>query len=400
MADGWATKRARACVSCALRLLCAVDSRWLDVSISLSMYSLVWRTFSWSLDAFDTDVSTLRDTSMWVIHGTNIMSYLGLLLLVFFPPVYIVQTIVLTLRAHPAHFVDHIFVCAQFVVAVLTTISNFSGTVDLVLVPLVSDLLLHVWQWCAVLSACVAVLALPLYITASGPRVWHMLWLPCVVCSASASDLSLVLQAQDASSLLSLGFVMWGASIIPGVCFAVGHIRRSLRSFELPTLISPLSVVSQLALGIMALGVQSKRVWGGTVGPATAPLLLGELAMAAGAVLGLVLWAASAAWFVNAHVLVAWMQWGHGSSGWSISVCKVAYPVASFTMATIYVARVWSARSALVCSQFLIAYLSFVLLIVPVARAAVGTARLIRRMCKKRVTSDRRLPTYGTIQSM
>ncbi|KAJ1778812.1 hypothetical protein LPJ67_006025, partial [Coemansia sp. RSA 1938] len=137
------------------------DSRWLDVSISLSMYSLVWRTFSWSLDAFDTDVSTLRDTSTWVIHGTNIMSYLGLLLLVFFPPVYIVQTIVLTLRAHPEHFVDHIFVCAQFVVAVLTTISNFSGTVDLVLVPLVSDLLLHVWQWCAVLSACVAVLALP-----------------------------------------------------------------------------------------------------------------------------------------------------------------------------------------------------------------------------------------------
>ncbi|KAJ2662200.1 hypothetical protein IW148_003089 [Coemansia sp. RSA 1199] len=399
--DGWVTKRARACVSCAVRLLCAVDERWLDMSISLSMYSLVWRAFSWSLDAFDTDVSMLRGTSSWVIHGTNVTTYLGLLLLVFFPPVYFVQSIFLTLRAHPGQLIDHVFVCAQFVVAVLTTLSNFSGTIDLVLVPLVSDILLHVWHWCAVLSACVAVLALPLYITSDRPRMWHMLWLPCVVCSVSASDLSLVLQAQDASSLLSLGFVMWGASIIPSVCFAIGHIRRSLRSCELSVLIPPLAVVSQLALGVMALGVQSKRVWGGTVGPATAPLLLGELAMAAGAVLGLVLWAASAAWFVNAHVLVVWMQWRRRSTGWSISVCKAAYPVASFTMATIYVARVWSSRSALLCSQFLIAYLSFVLLVVPVARAIVGTARLFRRMCTPRINSnDRRLPTYGAIQSM
>ncbi|KAJ2815793.1 hypothetical protein IWW50_006716, partial [Coemansia erecta] len=298
---------------------------------------------------------------------------------------------------------DHIHTASLFLVAVLTTLSNYSGIVDITLVPLVADLMLHSWHWCAIFSACIACTVLPLYITSSRQRVWHALWLPSVVCSVSASDLTLILRPHPASSLLSLGFIMWGAAAIPSICFAIGYIRRISRSWRLSVLVPPLAVVSQLALGIMSLGVQSRRVWGDTVGPATAPLLLGELAMAAGAILGLVLWAASAAWFINAHVLAVWLRRGRQQGNWlSVSVCQVAYPVASFTMATVYVARIWSSHSALMCSRLLIGYLSVVLLAVPAARAAVGTMRFTRRMARSRLDTSRsrQLPTYGTIEHL
>ncbi|KAJ2809602.1 hypothetical protein H4S07_003171 [Coemansia furcata] len=155
----------------------------------------------------------------------------------------------------------------------------------------------------------------------------------------------------------------------------------------------------------MSLGIQSRRVWADTVGPSTAPLLLGELAMAAGAILGLVLWASSAAWLINAHVLVihkyrrraeqqsvliipslaettlllvprqtrsviaeCWRQVN------PLAACHAVYPLASFALASAYIAHIWDSSIALHLAQLMLAYVT-VLMVAALARALYGTVQ-------------------------
>ncbi|KAJ2322014.1 hypothetical protein IWW52_000372 [Coemansia sp. RSA 2704] len=378
-----ARKRLRAGLSCLGQLLDTVDTRWLEVGISLNAYALVWRTYK-DFNA-DAESSLFSSSNEWLILGTTLLSYIGLLLLLLFPALLLLKRV---LRSNPPTETP-LYTTSLLVVGVHTALSNYTGLVDIVVAPLFSDLMLRLWHWSAMISAGIAALAFPLYIATPLPqRVqtrWSVLFLPSIVASASASDITLLLEPRKASSLLSLGYVFWGMVIIPAISFAVVDIRRQLTGSV--QLFMPLAVVSQLAMSVMALGIQSRRVWADSVGPANAPLLLGEMAMAAGAILGLILWAAAAAWFVNAHVVAIWLR---PRADWLSTV----YPVASFTLATIYLARIWASSTALLSARVLIAYVTTALLAIP-------TARLTRRLTRSARSSDDQPPaTYGTMESV
>ncbi|KAJ1942620.1 hypothetical protein FBU59_003146 [Linderina macrospora] len=198
-------------------------------------------------------------------------------------------------------------------------------------------------------------------------------------------------------------FVLWGFSITPLLAFTAAYIKSRLHqrreSGELPTsmldLLLPLAPTSQATLAIMSLGVQSRRVWADTVGPATAPLLLGEMAMAVGAILGLMLWASAAAWFISAHVLivVSWAKQMQRNDGnclsrlWQptvskLAMCHAVYPVGSFAMATAYLAYVWDSPTALYTAEVLVIWVAL-LLVVALVKSFVDSvhfaAALLRR---------------------
>ncbi|KAJ2096918.1 hypothetical protein GGI16_004701 [Coemansia sp. S142-1] len=326
------------------------------------------------------------------------------------------------------------------------TIANHSGIIDITAVPLVADIFLVVWKVCALASAACAFLVLPAYVAAAmrqnrrqrrrpAPRPetaldysdsepdmvypWFLLLLPAIAASSCAGDLTMVLQPRDASDVLIYSFVLWGAAIAPALVFTISYIRYQVTRYsQLPpdSRASPLDVifpsvsVSQLALSIMSLGIQSRRVWADTVGPSTAPLLLGELAMAAGAILGLMLWASSAAWLINAHVLVIhkYRRWqsrreeeqnsvafvpsiaalclvprqtrsavaGCWQQVNSLAACHAVYPLASFALATAYVASIWDSSIALHLTQLMLAYVT-VLMALALVRALYAVTRWI-----------------------
>ncbi|KAJ2450504.1 hypothetical protein EV183_004246 [Coemansia sp. RSA 2336] len=343
-------------------LLRHVDSSWLELTIALSIYPLVWRTYMWALDAFDEPYGFLGSTE-WLMHATTGMSLAGLVVLITYVPLYLLR---LAIHGMPATPTDHTHE-ATLLVTVAIMLSNFSGLVDITLVPLVADLAVYVWRGGAFLSMAMAILAFPLHVRSRQPTT-HQLFLPAIVTSVCASDLTLIQQPRTASSLLSLGYVIWGAVLVPSLCFAVRYIRLVIGHRRLTCLLSPLALGSQLAVAVMGLGVQSQRVWASPVGPATAPLLLGELAMAAGAILGLLLWAAAAMWWVGAHALA----WQNGFRYVHLLKPQFALvlPLASFALATIYVARIWASTSALVLSQLLILYVSAIMLLQPAAYSA------------------------------
>ncbi|KAJ2870262.1 hypothetical protein GGH93_005714, partial [Coemansia aciculifera] len=232
----------------------------------------------------------------------------------------------------------------------------------------------------------------------------------------------MVLQPRDASDVLIYSFVLWGAAITPALVFTIPYIRHQVsRCSQLPpgSTTSPLDVifpsapVSQLALAIMSLGIQSRSVWADTVGPSTALLLPGELAMAAGTILGLMLWASSAAWLINTHVLVIY-KYHHWLSRrreeqngvaliipptadvtlllvmrqtrsavaacWrqvnSLAACHAVYSLASFALATAYIARICDSSIALHLTQLMLAYVT-VLMAVALVRALYAAAQWI-----------------------
>ncbi|KAJ2490365.1 Plasma membrane sulfite pump involved in sulfite metabolism [Coemansia sp. RSA 2052] len=344
-------------------------------------------------------------------------------------------------------------------VSVFTTIANHSGIIDITSAPLVADILLVLWKICAIASAASAFTVLPTYVIATmrqsrrwrqrrpgavtlehhndleddtmDPYPWFLMLLPAIAASSAAGDLTMVLQPREASDVLIYSFVLWGAAIAPALVFTVSYIRHQVSHYSLLPpgstsspldVLSPSAPVSQLALAIMSLGIQSRRVWADTVGPSTAPLLLGELAMAAGAILGLVLWASSAAWLINAHVLVIHKyrrrlsrreeQNVGGSNSialilpvttdtaaatllytaaprrnrsavagcWqrinSFAACHAVYPLASFALATAYIARIWDSSTALHLTQLLLAYIT-ALMAAALARALYAAVQWV-----------------------
>ncbi|KAJ1739926.1 hypothetical protein LPJ68_004242 [Coemansia sp. RSA 1086] len=352
-------------------LLRHVDSRWLELAIAFNIYPLVWRTYVWALDAFDEPYGLLD--SEWLMRATTILSLTGLVLLVLYVPLYLLR---LAIHSTPSAPADYIQQGAMLLVSVATMLSNYSGLIDITLVPLVADLALFLWRGCAILSMAMAALAFPLHVSSSQQLI-HRLFLPAIVTSVCASDLTLIQQPHVASPLLSLGYIMWGAVLIPSLCFAVRYIHLIIQQCRLSCLLSPLAHVSQLAVGVMSLGVQSQRVWASPVGPATAPLLLGELAMAAGAILGLLLWASAAMWFVGSHALA--LQGGFSRERVLKPQFALVLPVASFALATMYVSRIWASASALVLSQLLILHASAILLLLPAAHLARVLCTAIQR---------------------
>ncbi|KAJ2719368.1 hypothetical protein GGI07_005249 [Coemansia sp. Benny D115] len=321
-------------------------------------------------------------------------------------------------------------------VSLLAIVSNFSGIVDITTAPLVADLLLGTWRLCAVLSAVLMLTALPAFMAASPSRrryhdyrlllPWYLLFLPAIAASSAASELTLVLPAARASGVLAAGYALWGGSVIPALAFAVLYIKQhmairrhdgngndnnngngngtlgnstataedgglgndSVALSDLKQYLEPLAPLSQLALGIMSLGVQGRRVWSDSVGATTAPLLLGELSMAAGAILGLIFWASSAAWFLHAHLLAALAistrsahHYQQRHSGYSAlftslspratcvgklcleatSTCHPIYPVASLAIASATLARIWSSTTLLMLTQALLVYTSILI---------------------------------------
>ncbi|KAJ2743215.1 hypothetical protein GGI20_003922, partial [Coemansia sp. BCRC 34301] len=330
----------------ALGLEC-VSVRWLAVSTALNVYAQLWRTYA-SVADFDSEssVSAPRLRSIggdWLIGIVAAMSYTGLALQLLLLPVLATRMALAVARQPQAPFKLRraIESSSLLLVSVLTAIANHSGIIDITSAPLVADILLAVWKVCAIASAASAFTVLPTYVIATmrqsrrrgrrqpgtatlghhsdweadtaDPHPWFLLLLPAIAASSAAGDLTMVLQLRDASDVLIYSFVLWGAAIAPALVFTISYVRHQVARYSLMppgSALSPLDVlfpsapVSQLALAIMSLGIQSRRVWADAVGPSTAPLLLGELAMAAGAILGLVLWASSAAWLINAHVLV------------------------------------------------------------------------------------------------
>ncbi|KAJ1899444.1 hypothetical protein LPJ66_002101 [Kickxella alabastrina] len=399
-------------------LRCATAG-WLTVSIALSSYAQLWRTYSESADYIDNGTpgggrnkqppSTLA--SEWLVLLVSIISYSGLALQLALIPIYALRlmlaSVLVAPRAtrEPSDLLRSIIEYSWAVpVCLLAAVSNFVGIVDITAAPLLADILLGIWRLCAIFGAVLTLTALPAFMATAAryrrlpsdgqPKLlpWYLLFLPGTVAGAAASELTLVLPPSRASGVLAAGYALWGASVVPALVFSILYIRQlmaasiSSRAVVKPSgslLVMPLAPVSQMALGIMTLGIQSQRVWADTVGPATAPLLLGELAMAAGAILGLVLWGASTAWFINSHILLFTLQSNSTSSSSSSSnrrrrglgicavgkvafrtltdSCQPVYPLASFALATAVVARIWSSVVMLVLTRVLIAYLSIVL---------------------------------------
>ncbi|KAJ2078813.1 hypothetical protein H4R24_004220 [Coemansia sp. RSA 988] len=455
-------KQVRYCAAAMASALNLVDEQWLESSTVLCIYALVWRKYTWALEGFDFEKPTSdvwSSESNWMVFFVTVLSYVGITLLLLFLPLYLLRLAVSRRAAShsaepnsnttadyntniPGCHVQQMRLVGLLLVSVLTALSNFSGIIDITLAPLVADLMLFLWKCCAGAASFLGIVAVPAYVFSTirqqQPQSYSLMFLPAIVASATASDLTLVLSLDEASALLGMSYVLWGMSVVPVLLFAVAHIRYAIRCFSgsahpLAVLIGPLGALSQLTLSIMALGFQSRRVWGDLVGPATAPLLLGELAMAAGAILGLVLWAGLLAWFVHCHVLaiicsyrqfqrgqvrshlqlypenrfanptterITW-QCAAGQCLLGMPVCQVAYPLASFALATLYFARIWSSYGALLCSRFIIAYMTLLLLLVPLARVVYCVKRCIVglvRMLKYRNSNVEDLDIHSSLQ--
>ncbi|KAJ2484594.1 hypothetical protein IWW37_006131 [Coemansia sp. RSA 2050] len=443
----------------------AVSVRWLAVATALNINAQLWRTYASVVDwSSGNSAGTPYPRSVsgdWLIAFVTATSYAGLALQLLLLPVLAARLALAVARQAqaPLRLECAIKSASLLLVSLFATIANYSGIIDITSVPLVADIFLVVWRICAMASAACALIVLPTYAATAtrrsqsqsqsqsqgrrrrpnsvpdyysepdsdlaDPYPWFLLLLPAIAASACAGDLTMVLQPRDASDVLIYGFVLWGAAIAPALVFTISYIRHQvLRFTQLPPeaassaaldIVFPSAPVSQLALAIMSLGIQSRRVWADTVGPSTAPLLLGELAMAAGAILGLVLWASSAAWLINAHVLVIhkhrrWQSHRrreeHASSVtliaspiadttlllvprqtrsavaecWqqasSLAACHVVYPLASFALATAYVAHIWDSSIALRLTQLVLAYVS-VLMALALARALCATAQWV-----------------------
>ncbi|KAI7833604.1 hypothetical protein BX661DRAFT_196133 [Kickxella alabastrina] len=413
---GRAAKRVFSVLVCTSSMLRCATAGWLTVSIALSSYAQLWRTYSESADYIDNGApggdrnkqppSTLA--SEWLVLLVSIISYSGLALQLALIPIYALRlmlaSVLVAPRAirEPSDLLRSIIEYSWAVpVCLLAAVSNFVGIVDITAAPLLADILVGIWRLCAIFGAVLTLTALPAFMATAAryrrlpsdgrPKLlpWYLLFLPGTVAGAAASELTLVLPPSRASGVLAAGYALWGASVVPALVFSILYIRQLMAASILSRavvrpggslLVMPLAPVSQLALGIMTLGIQSQRVWADTVGPATAPLLLGELAMAAGAILGLILWGASTAWFINSHILLFTLQSSSSSSssnrrrrGLGICIvgkvafrtltdsCQPVYPLASFALATAVVARIWSSVVMLALTRVLIAYLSIVL---------------------------------------
>ncbi|KAJ2162780.1 hypothetical protein GGF46_000341 [Coemansia sp. RSA 552] len=387
-------------------VLAVANEQWLRTSLALSAYALVWRTYAGLQEAVGPGPSTGGDSVYdRLIMAASVLSYTALGMLLLFPPLFAARYLAGAPLPQRSRLDSGLHLAILFLLATQTTVANITGVVDLLVAPLAGDLLRVAWRAGAAASTLLATLALPLYIARAQYSVpCHLLFLPGIAATAAAADLALVLPTRAASAVLTLAFSLWGAGVIPALTFSVAHIHQSIRQISarrpedgprpvLRVLASPLATVSQLALAIMALGVQSRRVWGDTVGPATAPLLLGELAMAAGAILGLIFWAAAAAWFVHSHIAAATAhlrQHDRRLLLWQLPTASahLMYPLASFTLATIYVTRIWRSYSALLISRLLIVYLSMHLLAMVVCLFACGIGSLQSRRRRRRVSSS------------
>ncbi|KAJ2862059.1 Plasma membrane sulfite pump involved in sulfite metabolism [Coemansia aciculifera] len=451
-------KRLQRLLAMAVAGLESVSVRWLAVVTALNIYAQLWRTYA-SVADLDPDNSNNTPYPRSVggdclIAIVAAMSYTGLALQLLLLPILAAQVALAVARQPQAPFQlkQAIKSVSLLLVSVFATIANHSGIIDITSAPLVADIFLVVWKVCALASAVCAFLVLPAYVAATmrqsrrqrrrpasrpetaleyysesdpdlvDPYPWFLLLLPAITASSCAGDLTMVLQPRDASDVLIYSFVLWGAAIAPALVFTISYIRHQVSRYsQLPpgSTTSPLDVifpsapVSQLALAIMSLGIQSRRVWADTVGPSTAPLLLGELAMAAGAILGLVLWASSAAWLINAHVLVIhkyrrWLRRSREEQNgvsliipptadttlllvprqtrsavagcWkqvnSLAACHAVYSLASFALATAYIARIWDSSIALHLAQLSLAYVT-VLMAVALVRALYAAAQWI-----------------------
>ncbi|KAJ2901883.1 hypothetical protein GGI21_004631, partial [Coemansia aciculifera] len=345
-------KRLQGLLALTVAGLKSVPVRWLTVATALNVYAQLWRTYA-SVADLDSDTSTSKPPYLrsiggdWLIAIVATVSYTGLALQLLLLPILAAQ-LVLAPLFEIRHAIEF---SSLLLVSVFTTIANHSGIIDITSMPLLADIFLVLWKIGALASAVSAFTVLPTYVIATirqsrtqqrrrrrgisaatsdhngdsedddttDPHPWFLMLLPAIAASSAAGDLTMVLQPRDASDVLIYSFVLWGAAIAPALVFTISYIRHQVTRYSLLSssasvsllsssssldVLFPSAPVSQLALAIMSLGIQSRRVWADTVGPSTAPLLLGELAMAAGAILGLVLWASSAAWLINAHVLV------------------------------------------------------------------------------------------------
>ncbi|KAJ2716989.1 hypothetical protein H4R19_000298 [Coemansia spiralis] len=382
--------------------------RWVELSMGLSAYAVVWHAYAQALPVLAPDGAAAGG---WLIAGATAVSYSGLALLLLLPPLGVARAIARALRprsdppAEPPQqetgpMPESMCLFSLLVVAALTAVADFAAVVDITQAPLVADTMMGLWRSCAAAALLLTVAALPIYLTAPTPAPadaprWHLLVLPAVAASAAAGELAQAVAPHNAAGLLGHAYVLWGASVVPALCFAVVQARSacaiapSIPAGRLaPVLAAPLTTVALLAAAIMALGIHGRRVWNDPATPASTPLLLGELAMAGGAILGLLLWAAAAAWFATAHVLAIMAPRPPGArmagrqlcaAAWS-TAAQLAYPLAAFALATIYLARIWSSVSALLCARVLLAYLTLLLLVVPAAGTALAAACAVYKL--------------------
>ncbi|KAJ1880467.1 hypothetical protein LPJ57_002232 [Coemansia sp. RSA 486] len=383
-----------------LAILGQAKADWLALSIAPSSFSQLFRAYILTSETLnDKNPYTLLDasTESWQIQAIAIISYTGLAMLLLVLSIFLLHLILGVFLPAPQprrqQAVDDtpvdLFSLVQYTylvpLALLASVANFCGLVDITAMPLLADVFLGIWRICACFGAMASITALPIYLMVKmrcsrlgmqqqqqqqqhKQAPWFLLYIPGIVAATTASELAAILPNKRASEVLFSGYLLWGSSVIPALAFAVVFVRARLSLTRQPNvyhLILPLSLMSQTALSIMALGIQSQRVWTDTGGPATAPLLLGEMAMASGAILGMVFWAAAAAWFVSSHLAVVLKTTGPRSLLVAlrllITTRIVAFPVASFAIATAALARIWHSTMALALTKVLLAYVGCIL---------------------------------------
>lgn len=325
-----------------------VKPRYLTTPIALNVYSQLIRTYTLTIHNSQPSNITLDAIGIsWLIALVTIISYLALLLQILLMPLLLAQLVKTMARlsrdadGYPNNAIESISI---FLVSVFASMANFAGIIDITQSPLLADIFLCVWNHFSLISGVLALSVLPIFMCIRQSQLpWHLLYLPAIMAASTASELTTIVEDTDASGLLMNGYLLWGIACIPALAFAISYIRRNLEEG-----LMPLAVVSQLSLSVMTLGIHGRRVWAESKGPSKAPLLLGELAMAWGAVGGVVLWAMSLVWFVSAHANL----WRHRRiNGW-----EGVFPLASFALASVYVVRIWG--TGLVGLQLLFVYVS------------------------------------------
>ncbi|KAJ2769386.1 hypothetical protein IWQ57_003129 [Coemansia nantahalensis] len=275
-----------------LRTLGAVvdaRGRWVELSMGLSAYAVVWHAYAQARTALAPDGET--DGSGWVIAGATAVSYSGLALLLLLPPVGVARAAIGALRRRwrrrrsdpgaeqaaqqqdgSSPVAEPMCLFSLLLVAVLTAVADFAGVVDITRAPLAADVLVGLWRSCAAAGLLLTVAALPIYIAApeqpagDAPR-WHLLVLPGVAAAAAAGELAQAVAPHHAAGLLGHAYVLWGAGVVPALCLALVQARRACAVAPhtpvgrlAPALAAPLATTALLAAGIMALGIHGRRV--------------------------------------------------------------------------------------------------------------------------------------------
>ncbi|OLY77573.1 Sulfite efflux pump SSU1 [Smittium mucronatum] len=174
---------------------------------------------------------------------------------------------------------------------------------------------------------------------------WLLCMIPAVVAAGTGSIVAQVMDIERARVVIILSYMIWGIGVPVCLCIiAVYYTKTAVYSLPPPeTLISiflPLGPLGQGSFAITNLGVAAAKYFSSEGREFVPVRLMGDVAQAAGSLVGLVLWGFGAFWLILSASCVAYgfrKNQIHFNIGW----WAITFPIGVFILATNELSRLF-----------------------------------------------------------